>query len=95
MRNCLKQAEYEEDFIRSKPTLPEYCQKLQRWRERYEKYLDSRPRVQTLDTVSHYLIEYPHSKYDEIEIPGQYTEVCDPLYTCSLYLTICNFLGTR
>ena len=69
------QKEYEEDFIKSQPRLPEYCVRLQRWRDKYEKYLDSRPRVQTLDTVSHYLIDYPHSKYDDIEIPGQYTEV--------------------
>ena len=69
------QNEYEDDFIKSKPSLSEYCARLQRWRDKYEKYLDSRPRVQTLDTVSHYLIDYPHSKYDDIEIPGQYTEV--------------------
>lgn len=75
--NVAARAEYEEDFIKSRPTLPEYCQRLQRWRDKYEKHLDSRPRVQTLDTVSHYLIEYPHSKYDEIEIPGQYTEERD------------------
>ena len=69
------QAEYDEDFIKVTPHLPEYCTRLQRWRDKYEKYLDSRPREQTLDTVSHYLIEYPHGKYDDIEIPGQYTEV--------------------
>lgn len=69
------QEQYEEDFLKSKPTLLEYCQKLQRWRDKYEKFLDSRPRLMTMDTVSHYLVEYPHSKYDDIEIPGQYTEV--------------------
>ncbi|GJE84852.1 phosphatidylinositol kinase family protein [Phanerochaete sordida] len=75
--NVSARAEYEEDFIKSKPTLPEYCQRLLRWRDRYENYLDSRPRIQTLDAASHYLIEYPYSKYDEVEIPGQYTEERD------------------
>ncbi|EKM59507.1 uncharacterized protein PHACADRAFT_205724 [Phanerochaete carnosa HHB-10118-sp] len=75
--NMSAKEEYEGDFLKSQLTLPEYCQRLQRWRDRYERYLDSRPRIQTLDMASHYLIEYPNSKYDEIEIPGQYTEERD------------------
>lgn len=69
------QKEYEEDFVKPKLTLAEYIQRLNLWREKYERYLDSRPRLQSLDTISHYLAEYPHGKYDDIEIPGQYTEV--------------------
>ena len=38
--------------------------------------LDSRPRLQPLAVLSHYLTEFQYSKVDEIEIPGQYTEVC-------------------
>ncbi|GLB33849.1 putative PI3 PI4-kinase family protein [Lyophyllum shimeji] len=66
--------EYEEDFLLSKPNLFEYVQKLQQWRDRYEGYLDARPRVQQLATLSHYLTEFQYSKVDEIEVPGQYTE---------------------
>ena len=61
--------------MRSKPTHYEYIRRLQRWRDRYEKFLDSRPRVQSLDGLSHYLVEFQYGKFDEIEVPGQYTEV--------------------
>ncbi len=37
--------------------------------------LDSRPRIQPLALVSHYLTEFQYNKIDEIEVPGQYTEV--------------------
>ncbi|EGO01921.1 hypothetical protein SERLA73DRAFT_166433 [Serpula lacrymans var. lacrymans S7.3] len=66
--------EYEEDFLRSKPTHNEYIRRLQQWRDRYEKYIDSRPRIQSLDLLSHYLTEFQYGKFDEIEMPGQYTE---------------------
>ncbi|KAF8076441.1 hypothetical protein FPV67DRAFT_1558921 [Lyophyllum atratum] len=66
--------EYEDDFLQSKPNLYEYVQKLQQWRDRYEAYLDARPRVQQLAMLSHYLTEFQYSKVDEIEVPGQYTE---------------------
>lgn len=69
------QKEYEDDFLRSKPTLYEYINRLQTWRERYEKHLDSRPRLQSLELLSHYLTDFQHGKFDEIEVPGQYTEV--------------------
>ncbi|KAF8138723.1 FAT domain-containing protein [Boletus edulis] len=66
--------EYEEDFLKSKPTHYEYIRRLQRWRDRQEKYLDSRPRFQSLDLLSHYLTEFQYGKFDDIEVPGQYTE---------------------
>lgn len=69
------QKDYEEDFLRSKPTQYEYVQRLQQWRDRYEKSLKSRPRIQSLDLLSHYLAEFQYGKFDEIEVPGQYTEV--------------------
>ncbi|KAJ7498882.1 hypothetical protein FB451DRAFT_1427318, partial [Mycena latifolia] len=57
-----------------KQTVYEYIQKLQQWRARYEKNLDSKPRIQPLDALSHYLTEFQYMKVDEIEVPGQYTE---------------------
>jgi transformation/transcription domain-associated protein len=66
--------EYEEDFVKSKLTHYEYIRKLQQWRDRQEKYLDSRPRIQSLDLLSHYLTEFQYGKFDDIEVPGQYTE---------------------
>ncbi|KNZ81468.1 Transcription-associated protein 1 [Termitomyces sp. J132] len=69
--------DYEDDFLHSKPNLYEYVQRLQQWRDRYEGFLDARPRVQQLAMLSHYLTEFQYSKVDEIEVPGQYTEEKD------------------
>ncbi|KAJ7180147.1 FAT domain-containing protein [Mycena crocata] len=63
-----------EEAFGHKQTVYEYIQKLQRWRSRYEKSLDSKPRIQPLDALSHYLTEFQYMKVDEIEVPGQYTE---------------------
>ena len=52
-----------------------YIGRLQEWRNKYEKFLDSRPKVQPLDLISHYLAEFHHTKIDEIQVPGQYLEV--------------------
>lgn len=68
---------FESDFVRSKPTLREYVARLQRWRDRYEESLDKRPRRQHLEHCSHYLVEFQHQKFDEVEIPGQYLELAD------------------
>ncbi|KAI0028299.1 FAT-domain-containing protein [Vararia minispora EC-137] len=66
--------EFEDDFLKSKPSLNDYIRRLQSWRDRYEKQLDARPRTQTLDMLSHYLTEFQYAKFDDIEVPGQYTE---------------------
>lgn len=70
-------ADFEADFLRSKLTHYEYMRRLQTWRDRYEKFLDARPQVQSLDFLSHYLTEFQYGKFDDIEIPGQYTEERD------------------
>ncbi|KAF8592382.1 hypothetical protein K439DRAFT_1323691 [Ramaria rubella] len=67
-------AEFEEDFKRGKLTLREYIRRMMQWRDKYEKLLDSRPRFQSLDTVSKWLVEFQHGKFDEVEVPGQYLE---------------------
>ncbi|KAN0059794.1 transcription-associated protein 1 [Thecaphora frezii] len=68
---------FEEDFVKSKPTLRDYVSKLQRWRDRYESNLDRRPRKQHLEHCSHYLVEFQHQKFDEVEVPGQYLRLED------------------
>ena len=68
---------FENDFVRSKPTLREYVARLQRWRDRYEESLDRRPKRQHLEHCSHYLVEFQHQKFDEVEIPGQYLQLAD------------------
>ncbi|KAH8118563.1 FAT-domain-containing protein [Phellopilus nigrolimitatus] len=69
--------DYDQDFILSKPRLQEYIHRLQHWRDRYETFLDSRPRVQPLDLLSHWLVEFQYTKFDEVEVPGQYLELVD------------------
>jgi transformation/transcription domain-associated protein len=78
------QDEFENDFVKSKPNQLEYLRRLQSWRARYEKDLDARPKSQSLDLISHYLTEFHYGKFDDIEIPGQYTEVSLSTHWCSL-----------
>ncbi len=92
--NFSVQKDYEEDFLSSKLTLTEYVQRLQRWRDRYEKHLDSRPRLQSLDILSHYLIEFQYGKFDDIEVPGQYTEVGDAVNYSPTYPLIWAMINT-
>lgn len=71
----LSQAEFEQEFVKQKLTLSSYVRKLQRWRDKAERNLDTRSRTQSLDGVSHWLAEYHQGQLDEIEVPGQYLEV--------------------
>lgn len=64
-------------------SLQEYLRRLQQWRDKYEKSLDSRPRTQSLDLLSHFLTDFQWNKFDEIEVPGQYTEVRLSATSCS------------
>ncbi|KAG0164843.1 hypothetical protein DFQ30_009322 [Apophysomyces sp. BC1015] len=60
------------DFARAKLNLEEYVAKLRLWRDKFEAMLDARPRKQKLEATSHYLAEIQHSRFDDVEIPGQY-----------------------
>ncbi|KAJ3340111.1 hypothetical protein HDU93_007336 [Gonapodya sp. JEL0774] len=63
---------FEQDFIKTKPTLVEVTAKFRDWRDKLEQLLESRSRRAHLEHYSHYLVEFEHQKFDEIEIPGQY-----------------------
>ncbi|KAG8954779.1 hypothetical protein FRC03_011404 [Tulasnella sp. 419] len=65
---------FKADVIEPKPSLREYIRKLQKWRDKYEKILEARPRLQPLDVLSHWLVEFQHSKFDDVEVPGQYLQ---------------------
>ncbi|KAI7863236.1 hypothetical protein BDF14DRAFT_1989138 [Spinellus fusiger] len=60
------------DFAKTKLNLEEYVAKLRLWRDKFEAMLDARPRKQKLETSSSYLAEFHHSRFDDVEIPGQY-----------------------
>ncbi|KAG8921641.1 hypothetical protein FRC01_000141 [Tulasnella sp. 417] len=79
---------FKADVIDPKPNLREYIRKLQVWRDKYEKVLEARPRLQPLDVLSHWLVEFQHSKFDEVEVPGQYLEHKD---TNSHFVKIARF----
>ncbi|ORX90024.1 hypothetical protein K493DRAFT_381622 [Basidiobolus meristosporus CBS 931.73] len=63
---------FQRDFIEEKLTLSQYIVKLREWRDRFEALLDNRPRRHNLEQYSHYLVEFGHQKFDDVEIPGQY-----------------------
>ncbi|GJN92776.1 hypothetical protein Rhopal_005814-T1 [Rhodotorula paludigena] len=67
-------AQFEKDFLTSKPTLREYVQRLQDWRDRYESMLNKKPKRASLEASSHWLVEFQYQKFDEIEVPGQYLQ---------------------
>lgn len=64
-------------FIDSKPDLPTLLARLRQWRDHLELMLDSRPEQHVLTHFSPYLAEFEHSKFDDIEIPGQYLQLKD------------------
>ena len=68
------QAQFEKDFLTTKPTLREYVQRLQDWRDRYESMLNKKPKRASLEASSHWLVEFQYQKFDEIEVPGQYLQ---------------------
>lgn len=65
-------AAFVHDFIANKPTLSQFVTRLQQWRDKFEDILDSKPRRQQLENWSHYLAEFQHQKFDDVEVPGQY-----------------------
>ncbi|KAI9246865.1 hypothetical protein BY458DRAFT_560504 [Sporodiniella umbellata] len=60
------------DFASGPLSLEVYVGRLRVWRDTFEAMLDARPRQQKLEGVSHYLVEFQHQKFDDVEIPGQY-----------------------
>ncbi|EKD14699.1 FAT domain-containing protein [Drepanopeziza brunnea f. sp. 'multigermtubi' MB_m1] len=65
---------FEADFIRCKPTMHEYIQKLRKWRDKFEAKLDRRKTHAYLESYSPHLSEFRFLKYDEVEVPGQYLQ---------------------
>lgn len=64
---------FEADFVAKKPTMFEYIQKLRKWRDRFEERLDRRPLMWHLEQTTH-LAEFRFTKFDEVEVPGQYLQ---------------------
>ena len=75
--STLLQESFKQDFVISKPNLRQYVQRLQVWRDRYERILDRKPKKHPLETLSHWLVEYKYQTFDDIEVPGQYLKAED------------------
>lgn len=65
---------FEEDFVAKKPTMYEYIHKLRKWRDKFEEKLDRRPQIASLEQFSHALSEFKFTKFDDVEVPGQYLQ---------------------
>jgi len=63
---------FTEDFVKDVPTVRQYVQRLQRWRNKYEHLIDRRAKKSSLELTSHWLVEFQYHKFDDIELPGQY-----------------------
>lgn len=66
---------FEAEFVKVKPTMYEYIHKLRKWRNKFEEKLDRRvPQHVSLESYSPNLSEFRYTKFDEVEIPGQYLQ---------------------
>ncbi|CAO2647302.1 Nn.00g082240.m01.CDS01 [Neocucurbitaria sp. VM-36] len=65
---------FEMDFVKNKPTMYEYIQKLRTWRNRFEERLDRRKLTVPLEQYTHQLSEFRFLKFDDVEVPGQYLQ---------------------
>ncbi|KAJ1929691.1 transcription-associated protein 1 [Tieghemiomyces parasiticus] len=59
-------------FLEPNLTFEPYLTRLRTWRDRFETRVAARPARQPLERFSHYLVEFGATRYDEIEVPGQY-----------------------
>lgn len=70
-------AAVEKDFINNQPKMREYIKRLQFWRDFYERAIDSRPRHQPLDSSGINLTDFHYTKFEDVEVPGQYIQHID------------------
>jgi hypothetical protein len=83
-----------ENFLAHQITFREYIRRMQRLHDRYEQGLDNRPRKEALDIGECLLSDFHHTKFDEVEIPGQYIEVCPPDLLLVQLLTLYSSTST-
>jgi transformation/transcription domain-associated protein len=67
----------QEQFLETPLKLREYIRRMQKWHDRYERALDARPNKEPLDFGPCLLSDFHHSKFDDVEVPGQYIEHVD------------------
>lgn len=70
-------AAFEKDFLKEKPEFDVYLARLRKWRDRIEEILDRRPGTMNLEALSPHLSEFHYQKFEDVEVPGQYSELKD------------------
>lgn len=65
---------FKADFVNVKPSMYEYIQRLRKWRNRFEEKLDRRPTPLHLESLSQLLTEFRFTKFEDVEVPGQYLQ---------------------
>lgn len=70
-------AAFEKDFLKERPEFDVYVQRLRKWRDRFEEMLDRRPGTMNLEALSPHLSEFHYQKFEDVEVPGQYSELKD------------------
>lgn len=68
---------FTKDFLTEKPEFDVYIQRLRKWRDRLEEMLDRRPGTMNLEALSPHLSEFHYQKFEDVEVPGQYSELRD------------------
>ncbi|KAI9190433.1 transcription-associated protein 1 [Blastocladiella emersonii ATCC 22665] len=65
---------FKRDFIDGEPDLMVIIDRFRIWRDGLQHELDQ---YRGPEHLSHYLIEFEHQRFDEVEIPGQYLKLVD------------------
>lgn len=65
--------EFEKDFLNTNINLKTFILKLIKWRNRFEDKLDTTVCKISLESICPHLSDFHHQKFEEIEIPGQYS----------------------
>lgn len=70
---------FDQDFVAptaaSASSLDDIIALLQTWRANLERVISRCPASFSLESLSRFLAEFEHQRYDEVEVPGQYQQV--------------------
>lgn len=67
-------SQFYEDFVVSQLTLRELVERYCQWKDRLEHIILSKPQKMSLAACSPFLMNFRHSKIEDVEVPGQYEQ---------------------
>lgn len=77
LESAIQKCVYKDEILKDFSTDNNILIKLRKWKDMMETLLQTRPKVHQLPTISQYLAEFEHQKFDDVEVPGQYLELND------------------